>query len=207
MTPLFKIVKTTLLPILLLSLLIACEREQLQKVSPQGTILAFGDSLTVGVGTTEANSYPSILAHLSGRTVVNGGVSGETTAQGVKRLPGLLDEVQPELLLVLEGGNDILRNVDPAQIKHNLATMIEQAQKLGIQVVLIAVPEKKLFSSQAEFYQELADTYHLVLIEDLIADLLRTPAYKSDAIHLNAAGYRALADKVYSVLKEHGALP
>lgn len=193
--------------ILLLVVLGGCGSEKLQPVSEQGTILAFGDSLTAGVGTTEGNSYPSILAQLCGRTVVNGGVSGETTAQGVKRLPGLLDEVQPELLLVLEGGNDILRNVDPAQIKHNLATMIEQAQKLGIQVVLIAVPEKKPFSRQAVFYQELADTYHLVLIEDLIADLLRTPDYKSDAIHLNAAGYRALADEVYSVLKEHGALP
>jgi len=196
----------TILIILPLVVLGGCEQAQLEPISAQGTILAFGDSLTVGVGTTAANSYPSILAQLCDRTVVNGGISGETTAQGLKRLPQLLAETEPELLLLLEGGNDILRNHDPAQTKRNLATMIEYAQDMGIQVVLIAVPQKNLFSSQTMFYRELADQYHLVLIDDLIADLLRTLAYKSDAIHFNTKGYRALAEQVYSVLKKQGAL-
>jgi len=197
----------TILLILALVTLGGCERAQLERVPADGTILAFGDSLTLGVGATAATSYPTILAQLCDRPVVNGGVSGETTTQGAKRLPLLLAKTQPELLLLLEGGNDILRNTDPAQIKHNLATMIEHAQSMGIQVVLIAVPEKNLFSSQALFYSELADNYHLVLIDDLIADLFRTPTYKSDAIHFNAQGYRVLAEQIYSVLKENGALP
>lgn len=194
------------LPILLLVVLGGCGGEKLQPVSEQGIILAFGDSLTAGVGTTTADSYPSILEQLCGRRVINAGVSGETTAQGVKRLPRLLDEIQPELLLLLEGGNDILRNHDLAQTKDNLAAMIEYAQSMGIQVVLIAVPEKALFSSRAKFYVELADNYQLVLIDGLIADLLRTPGHKSDAIHLNAKGYRAMAEQIYTVLKQQGAV-
>lgn len=192
--------------ILLLVVLGSCGGEKLHPVSEQGTILAFGDSLTAGVGTTPANSYPNILEQLCGRRVINAGVSGETTAQGVKRLPQVLDEIQPELLLLLEGGNDILRNHDLARTKDNLAAMIEYAQNTGVQVVLIAVPAKALFSSQAKLYGELADKYQLVLIDDLIADLLRTPEYKSDAIHFNAKGYRAMAEQIYNVLKQQGAV-
>jgi lysophospholipase L1-like esterase len=197
---------TTLLILIPVMLLIGCERARLEPVSEQGTILAFGDSLTVGVGTSANNSYPAVLQQLCDRQVINGGVSGETTAQGVKRLPALLDETQPELLLLLEGGNDILRNHDLHQTKGNLATMIEYAQERGIQVVLLGVPTKNIFSDRAEFYQELADKYQLVLLDDLIADLLRTPGYKSDAIHLNAKGYRALAEQISTMLKQHGAL-
>jgi len=196
----------TILLLLLPLLLSSCERGTLEPISEEGAILAFGDSLTVGVGTTASQSYPSILAQLCGHEVINAGISGETTAQGVKRLPRLLDEIQPELLLLLEGGNDILRNHEQDQTKAHLARMIEIAQDMGIQVVLIGVPTKNLFSDRAEFYQQLAEEYQLVLIDDLIAKLLRTPGYKSDAIHLNAKGYRALAENIYTVLKQQGAV-
>nr|WP_320050859.1 GDSL-type esterase/lipase family protein [uncultured Desulfuromonas sp.] len=192
--------------LLLVSLLSACERSHLTEVSEQGIILAFGDSLTVGVGASRSDSYPSILQQLSGRTVINAGISGETTAEGMERLPDLLAQTEPELLLLLEGGNDILQNQNQEATKHHLATMIEYARNQGVQVVLIAVPEKNLFSDQAPFYRELADEYELVLIDDMVSDLLRTPSYKSDTIHLNARGYRVMAEEIYHVLDQQGVL-
>ncbi len=187
--------------------LYACsESLSLTPLSQDDVILAFGDSLTVGVGASESYSYPVVLAQLSGLEVIASGVSGEETAQGLLRLPQVLDDVQPTLVVLLEGGNDILRNRNKHQIKNNIASMIELMQARGIDVILVGVPEKKLFSDAAPFYAELADEYQLVLMEDVLSDLLRDNNYKSDAVHLNQKGYRVLAESIYALLVKFGAL-
>lgn len=107
---------------------------------------------------------------------------------------------------LLEGGNDILRNKSAQNIKQNLAAMIELAQSNGVQVGLIGVPEKKLFSKVAPLYEELAEQYNVAFADDLLADLLRENKYKSDAIHLNSQGYRVMAESIYQLLVKHGAL-
>ncbi len=179
---------------------------QLGEIPADGTILAFGDSLTLGVGTDRASSYPTVLAKLSGRRVINSGVSGETTAAGLDRLPDVLRETAPDVLILLEGGNDILRGRDYADIRRDLDAMLELAQRQDVPVVLIGVPEKSLFSDAAPFYAELADKYQLVYTDGLIGPLLRKPAYKSDPIHLNKQGYRALAESIHELLVSSGAL-
>jgi len=146
------------------------------------------------------------LSRLSERKVVSAGVSGEETSQGVERLPELLQEVKPDLLILLEGGNDILRNRSPQVIKNNLARMIEQAQLNNVQVVLVGVPEKKLFSSVAPYYEELAQQYDIVLVDDLLSKLLKNNEYKSDAVHLNKQGYQLMAESIKELLVEQGAL-
>ena len=189
-----------------LNLLACSSAPSLNYLPENAVILAFGDSLTVGVGALAAHSYPSVLSRLTERNVVNAGVSGEETAQGVKRLAGVLKQVNPDLLLLLEGGNDILRNLDLRQTKQNLAAMIELAHSMEIEVVLIGVPEKRLFSNVAPLYEELADQYKIVLIDNLLASLLRKSQYKSDAVHLNEQGYRVMAESIYEVLVDRGAL-
>lgn len=192
--------------ILLLVSIAGCGEKRLPAVPEQGIILAFGDSLTAGVGVNKPQSYPSVLGELSRRQVVNAGVSGETTAAGLARLAGVLAETRPDLLVLLEGGNDILRNQNPAATKQNLAAMIKLAQNQGVPVVLIGVPEKRLFSDSAGFYRELAEEYELVFDGELLAGLLRKPAYKSDAVHLNEAGYRVMAEAIHQLLIDNGAL-
>ena len=194
---------TTLLTLLLLS---ACGEEKLTPLPHDGVILAFGDSLTVGVGTSAANSYPAVLARLTNLQVINRGISGETTAVGLQRLEQILNETNPDLLILIEGGNDILRNKNSAQTKANLAAMIKIAKNQNIPVVLLGIPEKKLFSNSAPFYEELAEEFDLVFDHDLMADLLRTPSYKSDPIHLNDQGYRKMAEGIRDLLKESRAL-
>lgn len=83
--------------------------------------------------------------------------------------------------------------------------MIRAAQSRGVQVVLIGVPEKRLFSDSAPFYRELADQYDLAFHPDLVADLLRSPSKKSDPIHLNTQGYAVMAEGIYELLRENGA--
>jgi len=189
-----------------LVLLQGCGQPRLTPVPGDGVILAFGDSLTLGVGSQPENSYPMVLAELSGREVVNAGISGEVTAGGLARLERTLEATDPALLVLLEGGNDILRNESPANIKRNLAAMIEMAEDRGVEVVLIGVPEKNLFSKSAPLYAELAEQYGLVFEGELIARLLRTGRYKSDAVHFNERGYRAMAEEIFELLTHNGAL-
>ncbi len=193
--------------ILLAALLLqGCAEPKLSPVPIDGTVLAFGDSLTLGVGADQNDSYPSVLSELGGRRVINAGVSGETTDRGLARLRVTLPEVNPDLLLLLEGGNDILRSRDPGDTKNNLAAMVEFARTQGVEVVLVGVPDKLLFSDSASFYDEIAEQYELVFDGETLAGLLRSSDYKSDAVHLNSRGYRLLAEAIHELLAEHGAL-
>ena len=184
----------------------ACGDAKLTLIPHNATILAYGDSLTYGKGVEEEQSYPSVLADLSNREVINAGISGETTKQGLARLARVLEESDPHLMILLEGGNDILRNQNLSQTKQNLASMIEMAQSQGVQVLLIGVPEKKLFSNSAKIFPELAEQYELVFEGKLIASLLRSPEYKSDSVHFNKLGYEKLAQSIYQLLQDQEAL-
>lgn len=84
--------------------------------------------------------------------------------------------------------------------------MIEAVQGSGAQVLLVAVPRKSLFADGAPLYGELAEQYGLVLDNDSLGELLRTPGLKSDAVHLNAQGYGALAERLHRLLQARGAL-
>ncbi|GAA3919285.1 GDSL-type esterase/lipase family protein [Litoribacillus peritrichatus] len=102
--------------------LVGCsDTKQLSPLSTDDTILAFGDSLTYGVGAKNGKTYPEVLSELTGIQVINAGVSGETTSKGILRFSDVLDEHQPQLIILLEGGNDVLRNHPPSQTKSNLA--------------------------------------------------------------------------------------
>jgi len=192
--------------ITIIAAMFGCSGPGLQPIPEDGIILAFGDSLTAGVGTTDENSYPAVLAELTGLTVINAGVSGETTDEGVSRLIEEIDNFSPDLIIILEGANDFFQNRNHSTIKTNLQRMIEIAKSRGVQVVLIGVPQKSLFLNSAPLYEELADDFQLVFDDTLLAGLLRSPSLKSDYIHLNEKGYRKMAESIYKLLKENGAM-
>jgi lysophospholipase L1-like esterase len=182
------------------------ERQRLGRISTEATILAFGDSLTLGVGTDIRHSYPSVLSRLSGRKVVNAGISGELTEQGLARLDYVINKTRPDLMILLEGGNDIIRNHNLQQTKQNLTAMIAMAREKGVQLVLIGVPQKQIFSDVAPFYKELAEEHKLVFDGELIANLLHKRSYKSDMVHLNKTGYQKMAEAIHQLLVKNGAL-
>jgi lysophospholipase L1-like esterase len=207
--PVMKILRCAVIALVCLSLS-NCGKPPLTKLETDSVILAFGDSLTAGVGVNSQYSYPHVLSELTGVRVINAGVSGEATADGLVRFEQLLSGIDApteiDLIILLEGGNDILRNLDPDQTKANLAAMIELATAAEIQVVLIGVPKKALFSDSAPFYTELAEQYQLVFEQEIIASLIRNPSMKSDSVHFNRRGYRALAQAIQQILESNGAL-
>lgn len=196
-----------LFSIILTLLLTACgNSEPLTPLNNQQPILAFGDSLTYGYGAATAQSYPEQLSQLSNMEVINAGISGEKSKQGLERLGALLDVHQPQLLLLCHGGNDVLKKQNLDSMKENLAQMIEMAQSRDIQVVLISVPGASLFLPDIKQYQELAEQYNIPLENDIIKDVLKKSSLRSDAIHPNAQGYRLIAEAVYALLEDNGAL-
>jgi acyl-CoA thioesterase I len=181
---------------------------RLAPLAPEARILAFGDSLTDGYGADPGKGYPAQLARLIGRRVVESGVNGETTAEGLARLPGALDRVAPDLLLLCLGGNDLVQRLDPARIEANLARMIELAQERGIAVVLVGVPTLTLVTSLhgAELYERLAQRYGVPLENEVFASVLSDRTLLSDRIHPNARGYERIAQAIADLLRAAGAV-
>jgi len=179
---------------------------EIPELGQNDTILAFGDSLTAGNGVPKANAYPAVLQELTSRKVVNSGKSGETTDEGLARLPTVLRRTKPDLIVLLEGGNDILRDYDLDRTKRNLKEMITLAEQRQIPVVLVGVPTKSLLGTTADLYTELAKEHRIPLEDKIIAKLLKNPSMKSDALHFNTAGYAALAEAINELLKASGAI-
>ncbi|MDH5190546.1 MAG: arylesterase [Gammaproteobacteria bacterium] len=179
---------------------------QLPPLSPDSVILAFGDSLTYGTGVSEDDAYPAVLEQLTGFSVINAGIPGEETPQGLKRLPQLLEEYKPALLVLCHGGNDILRKRDLKKTVENIKSMINIAKQQGISVVLLGVPEFGLLLSTAEFYPQIAQELNIPFDGETIPDIESDNALKSDAIHPNKAGYRIMAEAVMTLLKQSGAI-
>ena len=190
-----------------LLLLAACDRPPtLPKLDSQDVIVAFGDSLTHGTGAGTNDAYPAVLASLTGRTVINAGVPGDTTASALQRLPEVLAEHQPRLVLLCLGGNDMLRKQPEAATENNLRLLVQTIRASGAGVVLIGVPEPKLFGGAPDFYERVAEDMRLPLEDDVFNEVLKDNRLKSDAIHANAAGYRVVAERLAEFLRETGAL-
>jgi len=175
-------------------------------LSADDVVLAFGDSITHGTGARPEESYPEVLAQLIGRQVVGAGVPGEITAIGVQRLPEVLDEVKPKILLLCLGGNDMLRKVESVATESNLRTMVRMARDRGVAVVLIAVPKPALFGGNASFYQAIARENDLHLESAILKDILYDNEFKADPIHPNAKGYRRMAEAIAELLRKSGAV-
>jgi len=194
--------------LLLLLTLPACgdSQQQLAPLQDDAVILAFGDSLTYGTGAKKSESYPAILESSVNRKVINAGVPGELSVQGLKRLPKFLDKYQPDLLILCHGGNDILQKHDLARAEANIRQMISLAENKNIPVILLGVPKPGLFLNDADLYTNIADNTEVTFIPNLIADILSDASMKSDSVHPNNTGYSKMASTLANILRNSGAL-
>jgi acyl-CoA thioesterase I len=198
--------------ILLVILLSGCDQPAIKNTPiPQGaTVLVLGDSLSFGTGANEGEDYPTLLAKNTGWQMINAGVPGDTSAGGLQRLPDLLAEHQPKLLIVELGGNDLLRQVPKSQTISNLKAILAQAKAQNIPSVLVAIPEISALRaaigqlSDHPLYEEIAKETGTVLIADVFSEVLSDNDLKSDQIHANAKGYAEVSRKISEQLKQLG---
>lgn len=197
-----------LLPAILAAFAIAaCQKPaRLPVLAKSDVIVAFGDSITYGTGAGPQENYPTVLEQIIGRRVINAGISGEVTAEGLSRLPQILENEKPALLILCHGGNDYLRRLSREKAADNIKEMIRLAEQKGAAVVLIAVPGLSFSVSPEPLYKDIAEEFKIPLEDKILSDILADSSLKSDLIHPNAAGYRRLAEAVAALLKKSGAI-
>jgi acyl-CoA thioesterase I len=175
----------------------ACARE-VPQATRDGPIVAFGDSLIYGTGSS-GGGFVKQLEQRLGKPIANLGVPGNTTADGIARINEVLER-RPAVVLLLLGGNDYLRQVPLDETFANLARIIERLQAEGIAVLLIGVRGGLIRDNFAEHYEELADRYGTAYVHDVLDDTLGVSGYMADQVHPNDEGYGVIADRVYPVL-------
>lgn len=194
------------------SLLTACGDKKRPALPPGSTVLALGDSLTEGYGASPQTSYPSVLAELTDWKIINAGISGNTSEDALQRLPSLLSQYRPQLVLTCIGDNDILRRVPETQMRANIVSICQQIANNGAQNILIAVPKFSVVGaaigmlSDHPVYQEIAKEQGIPLQSGAWSKILSDDSLKSDSVHANAQGYRRFAELLAASLRETGYL-
>ncbi len=174
--------------------LLACSPDVPNLDSPGRTIVVLGDSIAAGVGSGPGQAYPELLAARLGTEVVNAGVSGNTTADGLARIDEVLDE-DPWMVIVELGGNDVLRRVPPEQTEQNLRGIIDRVISARAVPVLVEM-DAPFGGDYLVIYERLGDEYGIPVIEETLGEILRDRALKSDTIHPNAEGQKVLAEAI-----------
>ena len=181
----------------------ASENVQTAPLQSTDRVLAFGDSLTYGSGA-HSQSYPLQLQGLIQKEIINAGVPGETSSQGLKRLPALLQKYHPKLVILCHGGNDIIRQQSKITLKENLLKMIQMSKKIGARVLLVGVPDFHMLGFTTDnLYEEVAEQENILYEGEILSKIENDPALKSDRIHPNAKGYGLMAKSFEEILKKY----
>src|SRR5688572_10239040 len=174
-------------------------------------IVAFGDSLTAGLGVAPDHSYPAHLQRALDAAgyayrVVNAGVSGETTAGGVRRVSWVLNS-KPAIVILELGGNDGLRGLSLQETKANLERIIQQLQQASVTVVLAGMKLPPNYGQDytegfEALYQALAKQYRLTLIPFFLDGVAGSSSLnQADGIHPTGEGYRIIVEKIIPTLE------
>lgn len=182
-----------------------------EPVSEDGrpTLLVMGDSLSAAYGIEREEGWVSLLAErLDDKAqVINASISGETTSGGLQRFTDIIGHQQPDIVLLELGGNDGLRGLAPNQMQANLASMIEQGQEAGAQVLLLGIDIPPNYGQAYRdaftgVFHSLADEYNLPLVPFLLEDIaLNNALMQSDGIHPTADAQPLILDNVWPALE------
>ncbi len=176
------------------------------------SILVFGDSLSAAYGISQARGWVSLLAERVKRErpdyiVANASISGETTSGGAARIAKALSQHKPAVVILELGANDGLRGLPLAQMKKNLAAMIEQSQKAGARVLLVGMKLPPNYGPEytqgfEASYGELAKRYKAALVPFLMEDFAEKPGlFQADRIHPTEAAQPLMLERVWKALR------
>ena len=183
------------------------------KFAKRITILALGDSLTDGFGLSRKEAYPALIADKMRDAkyrfeVINAGVSGGTTAGGLRRLPMFLNKNKIDVLILALGINDAFHGVPVPQIRANLQAIIDQTRAKNPGAAVIIAGMQLPFDSSgylrtfSDMFVKLAEANHASLIPYLLEGVGGNPDLnQADFIHPNAAGQQVIAETVWRVLE------
>ena len=160
-----------------------------------GAVLLFGDSLAAGEGATAGNDLASQLGNVTGVPILNYGMNGDTTRDGLARLNQVLAE-DPRIAIVLLGGNDFLRKIPREETFQNLETIVTAFQKQGAIVMVLGVRSGIVGGGADEEFEVLAERTGSAYVPDVLLGVFAHPDLMSDAIHPNDTGYGVIAARI-----------
>ena len=172
-------------------------------LASRGTnIIAFGDSLTAGLGAQPGEDFPSRLSKLIETPVINAGVSGDTTDMALERIDRDVLSHDPRIVIVGLGGNDFLRSVDIATTERNLRSIVRRIHGAGAMVVLLGFRFPSLNLDYEKMYTRVADDEGCLLIGRMLRGIITDPTLKSDEVHPNARGYEIMAERIAGPMRK-----
>ncbi|MDO8565499.1 MAG: GDSL-type esterase/lipase family protein [bacterium] len=154
-------------------------------------IVAFGDSLTYGIGSTADGGFVKMLSADLGLPIINLGKSGDTTSTALTRVHQVVEQ-KPAVTIVLLGGNDFLQKIPEEETLANLGKIIEAIHRSGSMVILVGL--------ESEF-ENLAEKYKTAYVPDVLEGIWGYPEMMSDNLHPNDAGYKLMAERIKPTLK------
>jgi len=206
--------KKIILFVFILTLQTISANNSADKKSTINSILFLGDSLTEGLGVNSTDAFPHLVESLIQKElqknikVINGGVSGSTTADGLDRLKWYLKR-KPSIVFVTLGANDGLRGLNLKQSQKNLEEIIEHAQKADTKVMLASMLIPPNYGPQyakqfKTMYENLKTKYNLKNTPFLLQNVAgKKELNQRDGIHPNEQGHKIIADTIFTFLKEH----
>ncbi len=189
-------------------LVAACSRDHKYPNLPiKSNVVILGDSLTYGTGANKGEDYATILASNTGWNILNEGVPGNTSSDGLARIEGILyaheaGEPKIDFLIIELGGNDFLRRIPEVETVNNLRAILLAAKASRIPTVLLAIPQFSPIGaafgnlSDHPLYEKLAKETNTPLVKNVFSKVLGKNNLKSDHIHPNAEGYRVVASSL-----------
>lgn len=177
-----------------------------------GTVLVVGDSISAALGLETSQGWVSLLqkkldSERLDHRVVNASISGDTSAGGAARLPALLGEHKPEVVIIELGGNDGLRGQPPAQLQQNLASMVEQSRQVGAKVLVLGMrlpPNygKRYTEAFARVFSDVAKEQQVPLVPFFLEGVGGVEGMmQADGIHPAAGAQPKLLENVWPSLQ------
>jgi acyl-CoA thioesterase-1 len=163
-------------------------------------VLAFGDSITFGIGTTGDNDYVAVLSRRVGVTVANSGIPGDTTGSALNRLDTSVIARNPKIVIVLLGGNDLLQNVPVQTRVSNITTIVQRIRGIGAAVLLVGLGSPPLDPFDGAL-PALASSTGSTYVPAILDGIFGVPSLMFDSIHPNNAGHAIIADRLEPPLR------
>lgn len=162
------------------------------------SIVCFGDSLTKGVGSTDNQSYPYYLQKLVNIPVINKGINGNTSKDGLNRINDIL-QFKNSLVIVEFGANDFFQQISISETKKNMEQIVDKLKQDNI-VVLVSTEDKQL-NKLYSMLKSLAKEKNVLFINGILNEIWNDRNLFSDEVHPNSNGYKLVAEKIYKNIK------
>ncbi|WP_372518951.1 GDSL-type esterase/lipase family protein [Candidatus Ruminimicrobiellum ovillum] len=163
------------------------------------SIVCFGDSLTYGYGATNGQTYPYFLQQFTNIPVINKGINGNTSQNGLDRIEDIL-QFKNSIVIVEFGANDFFQQIPISETKKNMEQIVDKIGQNGDIVVIVSAEDKQL-NQLHKMLKSLAKEKKVLFINGILNEIWNDRNFFSDEIHPNSKGYKSVADKIYKNIK------